>query len=37
MRDNTNHFLGRKQNGGKGNRNMFSFEKAYYVAYTFFN
>ena len=34
MRDNTNHK--RKQNEGKGSRNVFSFEKTYYVAYIFF-
>ena len=34
MRDNTNHK--RKQNEGKGSRNIFSFEKTYYVAYIFF-
>ena len=31
MKENTDPFLGKKQNGRKGSRNTFPFEKTYYA------
>ena len=36
MKENTDLILGRKQNGQKGSKNTFTFEKTCYATYTFF-
>ena len=36
MKENTELFLEKKQNGRKGNMKTFSFEKTYYATYIFF-